>query len=170
MLPRSPYADVRVSLMTSSLQGPAWLGWSRTYEAGWENGAVFNSDGTFNISLHSDFLEGQHALQQKIVAREMELGIGAILPGFSGKVSEKCTQHTDGPPTQQLLFETTHIYIHTHTLSLEYIFKWIKQSPSVFARQSCAEFMLTFTSFPRRITLSPFRCLDNSNGCSRTPP
>ena len=130
MLSRSPYADVRVSLMTSSLQGPAWLGWSRTYEAGWENGAVFNSDGTFNISLHSDFLEGQHALQQKIVAREMELGIGAILPGFSGKVSEKCTQHTDGPPTQ-LLFETAHIYRYTHTLAPEYTFKGILRSKAI---------------------------------------
>jgi len=70
----------------SCFNGPAWLGWSRTYEAGWQNGAIFNRDGSFNVSLHEDFLQGQHALQAKIVSREIELGIGAILPGFSGKV------------------------------------------------------------------------------------
>ena len=47
---------------------------------------MFNADGTHNTSLYDDFLEGQHSLQKQIVAREMELGIGAILPGFSGKV------------------------------------------------------------------------------------
>ena len=55
----------------SCFNGPAWLGWSRTYEAGWQNGAIFNRDGSFNASLHEDFLQGQHALQAKIASREI---------------------------------------------------------------------------------------------------
>ena len=38
------------------------------------------------MSLQRDFLDGQHLLQSRIVAREIELGIGAMLPAFSGKV------------------------------------------------------------------------------------
>ena len=48
----------------TSFNGPAWLGWSRAYESAWENGAAFNPDGTLNVSLREDLLQGQHAFQK----------------------------------------------------------------------------------------------------------
>jgi alpha-N-acetylglucosaminidase len=70
----------------TSFNGPASLSWSRTYEAAWENGGVWAANGTFEYSLDEGFLSGQHALQGRIVARQRELGIGSVLPAFSGKV------------------------------------------------------------------------------------
>lgn len=70
----------------TSFNGPAFMSWSRSYEASWENGGVFDSNGTFDYALDTGFLEGQFALQKKIVTRQMELGIGSVLPAFSGKV------------------------------------------------------------------------------------
>ena len=70
----------------TSFNGPAFLSWSRTYEAAWENGAVWASNNSFDYSLDDGFLEGQHELQRRITARQRELGIGSVLPAFSGKV------------------------------------------------------------------------------------
>jgi hypothetical protein len=70
----------------TSFDGPASLSWSRTYEAAWQNGGVFSPNGTFEYALDEGFLAGQHALQKQIVARQRALGIGSVLPAFSGKV------------------------------------------------------------------------------------
>ena len=70
----------------TSFNGPASLSWSRTYEAAWENGGVWAEDGAFEYSLDEGFLFGQHALQGRIVSRQRQLGIGSVLPAFSGKV------------------------------------------------------------------------------------
>jgi hypothetical protein len=70
----------------TSFDGPASLSWSRTYEAAWQNGGVFSPNGTFEHSLDEGFLVGQHALQKQIVSRQRALGIGSVLPAFSGKV------------------------------------------------------------------------------------
>ena len=70
----------------SSFNGPAFLGWSRSYESAWENGATFWPNGSLETALPEGFLTGQWALQKQIVARQLELGIGSVLPAFSGKV------------------------------------------------------------------------------------
>lgn len=54
----------------TSFNGPASLSWSRTYEAAWENGGVWNAaNGSFEYSLDYEFLTGQWSLQKQIVAR-----------------------------------------------------------------------------------------------------
>ena len=62
------------------------MSWSRSYESGYQNGGVFDAKGQLVVALQDDFLLGQWELQKQIVARELELGIGAVLPAFSGKV------------------------------------------------------------------------------------
>lgn len=85
---RETFRDLGLDDMAiqSSFNGPAFLGWSRSYESAWENGATFWPNGSLNTALPEDFLTGQWELQKQIVARQVELGIGSVLPAFSGKV------------------------------------------------------------------------------------
>jgi len=69
----------------TSFDGPAFLAWSRG-QSHWENGAVFDANDNFVVSLTDEFLVGQWNLQKQIVARQTELGIGSVLPAFSGNV------------------------------------------------------------------------------------
>jgi len=49
-----------------------------------------NTHGSWGQKVTRDFVERQWALQQKIVARMLALGMTPVLPGFSGYVSLSC--------------------------------------------------------------------------------
>ena len=68
--------------------GPAHLPWHR----------MLNMD-RFQGSLPMSYIEGQARLQQRIVARERELGMRPVLPAFSGHV----------PPAIRQIYPDAHI-------------------------------------------------------------
>ena len=71
--------------------GPAHLPWHR----------MINLD-RWNGPLPKAWLDGQEALQKKIVARERELGIRPILPAFSGHVPAELARIYPDAPIKEL--------------------------------------------------------------------
>ncbi len=110
----------------TSFNGPASLSWSRTYEAAWENGGVWAANGSFEYSLDESFLAGQHALQGQIVSRQRELGIGSVLPAFSGKVPGQmkrlfpsANMSGDGSPGPAWIAGTDPLFANISTMFLK---------------------------------------------------
>ena len=72
--------------------GPAHLPWHR----------MINLD-RWNGPLPKDWLDGQEALQKRIVTRERELGITPVLPAFSGHVPAELTKIFPESPIRKLV-------------------------------------------------------------------
>ncbi len=71
---RETYRDLGLDddSIQTAFNGPAFMSWSRSYESGWQNGAIFNDEagspgaGLFNVSLQEEFLVNQWELQVRV--------------------------------------------------------------------------------------------------------
>ena len=92
---RETYRDLGLDddSIQSAFNGPAFLAWSRSYESGWQNGAIFDDapgspgGGLLNVSLQDEFLTNQWALQ---VRRCLFPSVVLLLPQKARRACLSC--------------------------------------------------------------------------------